>query len=156
MASRLARSTALASRTRTAPARSIRTRLPACSMSGIPSLRSSERIARCTVATLTPSSPAVLPKCSVRAKATNISRSAKVISRPEMSSIAAERLLEIGDQIIGVLDAQRDAGEALADRVTPACAPVHRGVNAAEAGRGDQQDAVLHQRVHRRGVLQFH
>src|SRR5690348_782275 len=121
----------------------------------MPSLRSSERIARCTVATLMPSSAAVLPKCSVRANATSISRSAKVISRGEISSIAVERLLEIGDQVVGVLDAQRDTGEAVADGITPARTPVHRRVNSAEAGRGDRQRAALHQCLHRCGITQL-
>ncbi len=60
-------------------------------------------------------------------------------SKPEPDLRALrQRLLEIGDQVVGVLDAQRDAGEAVADRIAPAGAPVHRRVDAAEAGRRDQ------------------
>ena len=40
----------------------------------------------------------------------------------------------------------------VADRVAPPGPAVHRTVDAAEAGRGDQQVAVLHQGVHRRGA----
>jgi hypothetical protein len=54
-------------------------------------------------------------------------------SRPEPDLRALpQRLIEIGDQIVGVLDAQRDAGETVADRVTPAGSSVHRRMDAAE------------------------
>jgi hypothetical protein len=47
-------------------------------------------------------------------------------SKPESDLRALpQRLLEIGDQVVGVLDAQRDAREAVADLITPAGAPVH-------------------------------
>ena len=47
-------------------------------------------------------------------------------SRPEPDLRALpQRLLEVGDQIVGVLDTERDAGEAVADRIAPAGAPVH-------------------------------
>jgi hypothetical protein len=47
-------------------------------------------------------------------------------SKPEQDLRALpQRLFEIGDQIVGVLDAQRDAGEAVADRITPAGSSVH-------------------------------
>jgi hypothetical protein len=54
-------------------------------------------------------------------------------SRPEPDLRALpQRLVEIGDQIVGVLNAQRDAGETVADRVTPAGSSVHRRMDAAE------------------------
>src|SRR3954452_7729706 len=134
----------------------MRTRRPACSISGTPSLRSSDRMVRCTVATLMPSSAAVLPKCSVRAKATSISRSAKVMSCAELSSMTAQGLFDVGDEVVGVLDAQRDPGEARAHRIPPPGTPVHRAVNAAEAGGRDQQGAALDERVHTGGAVQLH
>lgn len=45
--------------------------------------------------------------------------------RNRPNGVLVQRLFEIGDQVVGVLDAQRDAGEAVADRITPAGAPVH-------------------------------
>jgi hypothetical protein len=47
-------------------------------------------------------------------------------SKPEPDLRALRQsLLEVGDQIVGVLDAERDAREAVADRIAPAGAPVH-------------------------------
>jgi hypothetical protein len=47
-------------------------------------------------------------------------------SKPEPDLRALrQRVLEIGDQVVGVFNAQRDASEAVADRITPAGAPVH-------------------------------
>jgi hypothetical protein len=54
-------------------------------------------------------------------------------SRPEPDLRALpQRMVEIGDQIVGVLNAQRDASETVADRVTPAGSSVHRRMDAAE------------------------
>ena len=54
---------------------------------------------------------------------------------------SAERSIS-ATQVVGVLDARRDPGEPVADLVTPAGPAVHRGVDAAEAGRGHQQLAA--------------
>ena len=138
-----------ASRTSTLPVAQHPHPRPDCSISATPSLRSSVRIARCTVATLTPNSAAVWPKCSVRANATSISRSVRVTSAGRHVIHDRRRLQrepDVGEQVIGVLDAQRDPGETLGDRVAPAGPPVDRRVDAAEAGGGDQQRAALDQR----------
>ena len=60
-------------------------------------------------------------------------------SKPEPDLRALpQRVLEIGDQVVGVLDAKGDAGEAVADRIAPPGPAVHRRVDATEAGGRDQ------------------
>ena len=49
----------------------------------------------------------------------------------------------------------RDARETLTNRVAPACPAVHRTVDAAEAGRRDEQVAVLRERMHGRRALEL-
>jgi hypothetical protein len=62
---------------------------------------------------------------------------------------------DVGQKVVGVLDAQGDADETVGDGVAPPAAAIDRGVEAPEAGGRDQQLAARHQRVHGRGIGQL-
>lgn len=65
------------------------------------------------------------------------STSRSAVGRCFRLSACPEGVFYVGQQIVGVLDAQCDARETLGERVAPARAAIDRGVDAPETGGRD-------------------